>query len=197
MLPHDVLQVLARKGRVELIRALRAYPDKDFTINELARTARVPTMTAWRALRELKKAGFVRTRRIGNAINIELTEDKERLRMLRLIPEADPQRTAARMYAARLGMSQWLAECRLFGSIGRGEHSPGEEVDIAVVFDGDSVSEAAAKEAALMLANQVKEETNVSIAPLCLPHKEMGRKGGLAAELRDKEVIWKRPAKQD
>lgn len=192
MLSHEFLEILARKGRVELIRTLKAYPDKDFTVNELARTSHVPTMTAWRAVKELKKAGFVHTRKMGNAICVALAEDKDRLRVLRLIPEADPQRSAARLYAIRLGENEWLRECRLFGSIGRGEHAPGEDVDIAVVFDDGVVSEDIAKKASTTLADQLRLETNVLIVPLCIPQKDMGRKGGLAAELRDKETIWKR-----
>ncbi len=186
------MTILARKGRVEIIRALKSYPDRDFTINELSRTSRVPTMTAWRAVRELKKVGLVRTRKIGNAIGVTLTEDKERLRVLRMIPDTDPQRTAAKAYASRLGEQLWVRECRLFGSIGRGEHAPGEEVDVAVIYDDSSVTEGVAKETAASLAALVKEETNVTIVPLCLAQKEMTKKGGLAAELRDKECIWKR-----
>jgi len=192
LLSREFLTILARKGRVEIIRTLKSYPDRDFTINELSRTSRVPTMTTWRAVKELKKTGLVRTRKIGNAIGVTLTEDRERLRVLRMIPDTDPQRTAARAYASRLGEQPWILECRLFGSIGRGEHSPGEEVDVAVVYDDSAATEGKAKEIATSLAALVKEETNVTIVPLCIAQKEMTRKGGLAAELRDKESIWKR-----
>lgn len=192
MLTKEILEILAGSGRIDLIRTLRAYPDRDFTINELSRTAKVPAMTAWRSVQELKKAGFVKTRKVGNALSVKITDDRERLRTLRLIPETDPQRGAALSFASRLGGSPWLRECRLFGSIGRGEHSPGEEVDVAVVYDDATVSEADAREAASELAKAVLAETNVTIVPLTIAQKEMGRKGGLAAELRDKEVIWSR-----
>jgi predicted nucleotidyltransferase len=181
MLSKEVLRTLAKSGRIDLIRTLKAYPDRDFTVNELARTARVPTMTAWRAVKELKRAGLVKTRKVGNATSVKITDDRERLRTLRMIPETDPQR----------GESPWLRECRLFGSIGRGEHSPGEEVDVAVVYDDQAVNEPEAKEAASALAKSVMAETNVTIVPFTIALKEMGRKGGLASELRDKEVIWK------
>ena len=65
-------------------------------------------------------------------------------------------------------------------------------MDIAVVFDDGVVSEEVAKEVATTLAGQLGSETNVLIVPLCIPLRDMGRKGGLAAELRDKETIWKR-----
>jgi len=190
MLSKEILEILAKSGRIDLIRTLRAYPDRDFTINELSRTAKVPTMTAWRAVRELKKAGFIRTRKVGNALSLKITDDRERLRTLRLIPETDPQRGAALSFASRLGEKPWLRECRLFGSIGRGEHAPGEEVDVAVVYDDASISEIEAREAASELTKAVLAETNVAIVPSIIARKEMGRKGGLAAELRDKEVIW-------
>jgi predicted nucleotidyltransferase len=191
MLSKEVLRTLAKSGRIDLIRTLKAYPDRDFTVNELARTARVPTMTAWRAVKELKRAGLVKTRKVGNATSVKITDDRERLRTLRMIPETDPQRGAALDFASRLGESPWLRECRLFGSIGRGEHSPGEEVDVAVVYDDQAVNEPEAKEAASALAKSVMAETNVTIVPFTIALKEMGRKGGLASELRDKEVIWK------
>lgn len=192
MMSREFLSVLARTGRVEIIRTLKSYPDKDFTINELARTAKIPVMTSWRAVKELKKIGLVRTRKVGNAISVALVDDREKLRVLRLIPETDPQRTAALKFAEVLGGNPWLRECRLFGSVGRGEHTPGEEVDVAVVYDDSQGTEADAKSVAVDVAGRIKVETNVTIVPFCIALKEMARKGGLAGELRDKETIWKR-----
>ena len=190
MISHETLQVLAKKGRIEIIRTLKAFPDNDFSINELARVAKVPTMTVWRGVNELKAAGFIKTRRIGNSVSVRISDDREKLRILRLIPETDPQRAAAGRYAEMLGKNHWLKECRLFGSIGRGEHTPGEEVDVAVIFDDATINEADAKAVALAIAEAIKAETNVGIAPLFVPSRDMSRKGGLASELRDKEVIW-------
>lgn len=190
MISRELLQILAKKGRVEIIRTLKAFPEGDFSINELSRVAKVPTMTAWRGVRELKAAGFVRTRKVGNSISVRISDDREKLRVLRQIPDTDPQRSAARRYTEILAKNRWLKECRLFGSIGRGEHSPGDEVDVAVIYDDASVGEAEAKDESAAAASQVKSETNVVIAPLCVPHKDMARKGGLAAELRDKEIVW-------
>jgi len=194
MLSVDFLKILARKGRVDVIRTLKAYSDRDFTINELAKAAKVPTMTAWRAVKDLKKAGLVRTRKVGNATSVSITDDKDRLRTLRLIPETDPQRMAARLFAGRLAENGWLEECKLFGTVGRGEHAPGEEVDVAVVYDDAKATEAEAKEATATVAIALKAETNVTIVPLCIPQRDMVRRGGLGSELRDKESIWRRKA---
>ena len=192
MLSREILRALAKKGRIEIIRTLKAFPERDFTINELARTANVPTMTAWRAAKELKEMGLVRTRKVGNAVSVKIAEDRELLRTLRMVPDTDPQRTAARSFAQALGGLPWVAECRLFGNIGRGEHAPGDEVDVAVIYEDDAIQEPEARSIAAQVADKIKAETNVTITPLCLAHKEMKRKGGLAAELRDKEIIWKR-----
>jgi predicted nucleotidyltransferase len=192
MLSGELIGILARKGRIDIIRTLKAFPDRDFTINELARISKIPAMTTWRSVKDLKKAGMVKTRRFGNAIGVSITEDREKLRVLKLVPETDPQRSAARLFATRLSQRAWTSEFRLFGSIGRGEHSPGEEVDVAVVYDDDQISEADAKSEASFAADEVKSETNVTIMPLCIAKKDMARKGGLAAELRDREVIWRR-----
>lgn len=192
MLSAELISILAKKGRIDVIRTLKAFPDRSFTVNELAKVAKVPTMTTWRAVKDLKKVEMVRTRRFGNAMSVSMTDDRERLRALKLVPDTDPQRSAAKLFAAKLSRNAWTSELRLFGSIGRGEHSPGDEVDVAVVFDDSHISEAEAKSETSLAAEEIKAETNVTIMPLCIAQKEMSRKGGLAAELRDREVIWKR-----
>ena len=191
MLSLEILSVLARRGRVDLIRALRAFPNQDFTINELARKSGLPPMTAWRATKELKGIGLLKTRKAGNALMVSLTDEKDRLRILRLIPETDPHRMAAIAFSKDLAESEWLEECRLFGTVARGEHSPGEEVDVAVVYRDTLISEQEARTQAARLAERIKQDTNITIVPLCLPQREMSRKGGLASELRDKEVLSK------
>lgn len=192
MLTFELIEILAKKGRIDLLRTLKSFPDRDFTINELSKVSKTPTMTAWRSIKDLKKVGLVKTRKLGNAVIVSITDDKEKLRALRLVPETDPQRSAAKLFASRLSDMPWASEFRLFGSIGRGEHTPGEEVDVAMVYDESAVSEDGAKSAAQDLAEVIKSETNVTIMPFCIAKKEMARRGGLAAELRDKEVIWKR-----
>ena len=191
VLSLEVLSVLARRGRVDLIRALRAFPNQDFTINELARKSGLPPMTAWRATKELKGIGLLKTRKAGNALMVSLTDEKDWLRILRLIPETDPHRMAAIAFSKDLAESEWLEECRLFGTVARGEHSPGEEVDVAVVYRDTLISEQEARTQAARLAERIKQDTNITIVPLCLPQREMSRKGGLASELRDKEVLSK------
>jgi predicted nucleotidyltransferase/predicted transcriptional regulator len=192
MISREILMILSKRGRVEIIRTLKSYPGRDFTINELARTARIPTMTTWRAVKDLKGAGFVRARKVGNSMIVSITEDREKLRMLRLIPDTDPQRVAATTYSRLLAEHDWVSECRLFGSIGRGEHSPGDEVDVAVIFREDLIQEGDARTKAREAAEALRGDTNITIVPMCVPSKEMSRKGGLAAELRDKEVVYRR-----
>ena len=192
MISAELIGILAKKGRIELIRTLKAFPDRDFTINELAKVSGVPTMTTWRAVKELKKHGFVKTRKVGNAVSVAITDDREKLRTVRLVPETDPQRSAAILFARRLGQNEWVDECRLFGNIGRGEHAPGDDVDVAVIYSDTSLSADQAKEKAIEFAAQVKSETNVSVVPLCISSKDMSRRGGLATELRDKEIIFRR-----
>ena len=192
LIDRGLLEILARRGRVHLIRTLKSFPERDFTINELSRVSSVPTMTTWRAVEEFRKLGIVKVRKVGNAKAVRITGDEQKLRLLRLIEDTDPQKAAAREFAARMSETDWAVECRLFGSIARGEHMPGEEVDIAVVYDDKLLPEQEAKTATKLVAATVRDETNVTVVPLCVSLREMGRKGGLASELRDKEVIWSR-----
>lgn len=191
MLSRELISTLAKSGRIEILRTLKAYHDREFTINELSKTSEVPVMTTWRAVKELKKAGLVDARRLGNSIAVSITDDPAKLRTLRSIPDTDPQKAAARAFALALAENSWVTECRLFGTVGRGDHRPGEEVDVAVVYD-ESVSEDEAKRISSEAAEAMRLRTNVTIVPLCVSSKDMGRRGGLGAELRDKEKVWER-----
>lgn len=187
-----MIGILAKSGRIELLRTLKAYHERQFTVNELARTASVPVMTTWRAVKELKTAGLVNTRKVGNSLAVWITDDPAKLRVLRSIPDTDPQKSAAKAFAERLSAYGWLDECKLFGTVGRGEHRPGEEVDVAVVYDGEAVSVQEAESSAAEAATAAGRETNVTVVPLCVSRAEMARRGGLGSELRDKETIWSR-----
>lgn len=191
-LDYELLTILARRGRIPLIRTLKSFPERQFSINELARKACVPTMTTWRAVEEFRRAKIVKVRKIGNVRSVRITDEPSMLKMLRLVKDADPQKAAANDFAERISAHGWAVECRLFGSVGRGEHTLGEEVDIAVVFDDRQVSEEEARSEALRISKEIHAGTNVSVVPLCMSVKQMSRKGGLASELRDKEKIWSR-----
>ena len=194
MMDQGLLVILARRGRIDIIRTLKSFPDRDFSINELARASGVPTMTTWRAVNELKGAKVIKVRRVGNVRSVRITSDGSKLKMLRLVEDTDPQKASARMFAHQISENDWAIECRLFGSIGRGEHIPGEEVDIAVVYDERLATEETVKEVVAQVARRLHEETNVTVVPLCVSMKDMARRGGLAAELRDKETVWARKA---
>ncbi len=189
---YELLTILARRGRIPLIRTLKSFPERQFSINELARTAGVPTMTTWRAVEEFRRAKIVKVRKIGNVSSVRITDEPAMLKMLRLVKDTDPQKAAAKDFAERISAHGWARECRLFGSVGRGEHMLGEEVDIAVVFDDRQVSEEEARSEAQRISKEIRVGTNVTVVPLCMSVKEMSRKGGLASELRDKETIWSR-----
>lgn len=197
MLDHDVLVILARSRRIDVVRTLKSFPDRDFSINELARVSGVPVMTTWRAVNELNRAKIVKVRKVGNVRSVRITADAPVLRMLRLVEETDPQKGAAREFADRVSENEWAVECRLFGSIGRGEHIPGEEVDIAVVYDEDAADKEAVEAVLSHIAKELLEETNVTVVPLSISTKDMSRRGGLAAELRDKETIWSRKRRRE
>jgi len=187
---RQLLEALAKSGRIEIVRTLKAQHDRSYTINELSRASGVPVMTTWRAVKELKVVGLVKTRKIGNAIAVTLSEDRELNRILKLLPEADPHRAVAEAFSRELSLNDWLVECKLFGAVGRGEHGPGEDVDVAVVYDDTKVSENEVQDMTAATAEKMKERSGMTVVPLCVSAKQMSKKGGFASELRDKETIW-------
>lgn len=61
-----------------------------------------------------------------------------------------------------------------------------------MVYSDDAITVDEARAQAAVLAAEIKSESNVSVVPLFISGKEMARRGGLAAELRDREVILRR-----
>jgi len=150
-----LLDVLGKKGRARMLDVLKRYPRRDFSINELAKEAGMPVMSCWRAVKDFEAVGLVVVRSIGKASAVRLNEGSEiaksALSALDL-DEKDPYRTAARAFSKMLARYPWVERCILFGSVSRGTHKPGSDVDIAVVYDEKKIEK---KNADLKVAEAV------------------------------------------
>lgn len=189
-----LISALARSGRIGVIRTLRQYPDRRFSINELAKYSRIPVMTCWRSVKELGRMNILEVEKIGNSHVAALKMTGELNRLLKQIPESDPHIHAAHIFSSRLEHLPGIMEARLFGKVARGEHSSESEVDLAILYDQNLISTEDASAHMGRIAQEVEKEIGIVISPhlIQVDHLKQGR--GFAAELRDKEIIWKRRA---
>lgn len=190
-----LISALARSGRIDIIRTLKQYPERHFSINELARTSRIPVMTCWRAVKELQEQGLVDIEEISNSKIISLISTPDLNRLLRQIPDSDPHRYAGMQFSKNLQNVPGILEARLFGRVAKGDHTPDSEVDIAVVYDDITISREDVAAHIDRIAKEIQMLTGVDISPHLIRKDHLDQGRGFAAELRDKETIWKRERK--
>lgn len=72
-----LFQTLGKRGRIEILTYLLRHAREEHTVRELAALARVPTMTAARAVDDLYGIGILRRRRIGGAYAVSLDPESD------------------------------------------------------------------------------------------------------------------------
>jgi predicted nucleotidyltransferase len=133
-----ILSALVKKGRIKIIEVLGKYPSRDFSINELARESKVPVMSCWRAVKEFESLGIVTIRSVGNVSAIRFRPESDSAKSaicIVLADRLDPYRESALEFARELSEVPGIMRCILFGSVLKGTHKPGSDVDVAVVYD--------------------------------------------------------------
>lgn len=187
-----LISALARRGRIDIIRTLRQNPNRKLSINDLSRASRVPIMTCWRATKELEQLELLEIERVANSSIVTLRMTGDLMRFLRQIPDSDPHRYAAIQFSQRMEEVPGISQTRLFGKVAKGDHAADSEADIAVVYDHMMISSEDATAHIARIAHEIESTTGTRVVPhlVRMDHLEQGR--GFAAELRDKEILWKR-----
>lgn len=184
-----ILDVLGRTSAREIIYIFQKYPKREFTINELARTTNVPVMSCWRAIKDLEKLGMVNTRRIGKSIAVTLNTNSIVLRTLAKLK--DPYWDAAEKFAKRAAKIKGVKSCYLFGSVAKGLHKPGSDVDVAVIYDKSKVSEKALEEAITKIMSEILERMKMRVIPLCITVNEFEKgEKTIIKEVKEGVLLW-------
>jgi len=68
----EALQLIKYKGSRKLLETLVKFPNRQFTINELAKEADVPFASAWRLVKKWDAAGIIETGRVGRSVTVTL-----------------------------------------------------------------------------------------------------------------------------
>jgi len=173
----DCLELFKYKGSKQLFEVLFKYPKREFSINELAKTAGVPFASAWRAVRRFEKAGVVETGKLGGSVVVRFHDSEFTgliARMLRL--SVSPQAFTVKKLKELLGKSPFVKEAFLFGSVARHQEKLQSDIDVAILagrrFDAES------------LVFDVYEEYGTKVTPVTFSSKKE-----LHEFLRDKNAV--------
>lgn len=149
-----------------LVGILLKYPDREFTIRELARESGTPYATAWRLMQLLDSYGLIKTRKIGKATVCKLNKSSPYLKTIK----QTPHRMAFELFKHKIQSHPNIKKIYLFGSVAAGKERPGSDVDVAIIvkkqfkkFEG-WLNKAMA---------DVLEKTQINIVPLVFTHKTM------------------------
>ncbi|MBS3125734.1 nucleotidyltransferase domain-containing protein [Candidatus Woesearchaeota archaeon] len=148
-----------------LARTLLKYPDREFTIRELARESGTPYATAWREVQALDKYGIILTKKIGAYTICKLNKSSPYMKTLKVILEGTPHRLAFELFKSKIKHHPNIKKIYLFGSVAKYKEKPGSDVDV------------------------VLEKTQINLVPLVFTHKTLPKhfkkeieKGELAHE---------------
>ncbi len=134
----EALQLVKYSGSRQLLQTLLKFPDRRFTINELANEARVPFSSAWRLVKKWEMAGIIETGKVGNGITVRLHKSEyvdSVASLLRI--STSPQAFSAHVLKGILAEEKGVREAHLFGSVAKGTEMLQSDIDVALLCKKD------------------------------------------------------------
>ncbi len=175
----QVLRTVMASGRRELLEILVGFPNREFTVNGLAREAGVPFANAWRAVREWEQSGLVESRLVGRARVVRLANRDYAGRLLSAAGFPSMQRDSVSSLRKLLEKVPQVEKAFLFGSVAEGREGPESDVDAALLVSK--------KFDAALLMQKFLMETSCKLMPLQFTSKrglDAFLKGRKTAELK-------------
>lgn len=161
----DAVELLMHKGARELFETLQTYPQRQFTINELSKTACVPFTTTWKLVRKFELAQIAEVAAIGNGRAVRYKKSpfsKVVSGILKM--SASPQALSLPELKRILKAKKGLREAYLFGSVALKKERLESDVDIALL--------AAKKIDIPSLISAVYEKYGVKVMPIAFDSRD-------------------------
>lgn len=173
----DAVELLSYTGARELFKTLRAYPKRQFTINELSKTASLPFTTTWKLVQKFELAQIVEVSTIGKsrAVRYKKSPYSETISGI-LKMSASPQALALPELKRVLKAKEGIREAYLFGSVALKKEKLESDIDIAMLTKK--------KIDALSLISTIYEKYGVKVVPL-----DFASKDEFEDFLRDKKKV--------
>lgn len=130
----EAFELLTYKGAKQLFQTLHTYPKRQFTINELSKTAGVPFTTTWKLIQKFEKAQIVDVWTIGKSRAVRYKESPFSGIIVRLIRiSASTQSLAVPELKRILKAKEGVMRAYLFGSVAIGKEKLESDIDVAIL----------------------------------------------------------------
>ncbi len=132
----EALELVKYRGSRRMLETLLKFPDRQFTISELAREAGVPFASAWRLVKKWGPAGIVDTGRVGKSVTVKLRGSGYVKRVASILDASvSPQAFAASALCRVLSRDARVKQAFLFGSVAGGSERLESDVDVALLAE--------------------------------------------------------------
>ena len=132
----EALQLIKYSGSRQVLETLLKFPNRLFSINELAKQAGVPFASTWRLVQKWEPAGLIETGRVGKSVTVRLRKSEYADSVLSLLDASvSPQAFTGRVVKELLAKEKGVKKAYLFGSVARGEEVLASDVDLALLVE--------------------------------------------------------------
>ncbi len=131
----EAFELLTYKGAKQLFETLRSYSGRQFTINELAKTAGLPFTSTWKLVQKFERAQIVNVTLVGKSRGVTYVDgpfSKLVAKMLSL--SKSPQALSLPELKRVIKSKEGVAEGYLFGSVARNEEKLESDIDVALLL---------------------------------------------------------------
>lgn len=130
----EAIQLIKYSGSRQMLERLLKFPERQFTINELARESGVPFASAWRLVRRWEPAGIIETGKVGRSVTVKLHRSEYLDLVASLLKiSVSPQAFTVRALKDMLEKEGRVKEAYLFGSVARREEKLASDIDVALL----------------------------------------------------------------
>ncbi|MCX6767209.1 MAG: nucleotidyltransferase domain-containing protein [Candidatus Micrarchaeota archaeon] len=130
------IELIKYAGSIEVFLTLLKFPKRQFTIRELAKTAKTPFSSTQRLVKKWERAGIIETGKTGRSVTVKF-HDSAYTRMIAKLVKGlvTPQRFTVGMLKKALRKTPGVREVFLFGSVAKGTEKLESDIDLAMLTD--------------------------------------------------------------
>jgi predicted nucleotidyltransferase len=160
----EAFELLTYKGARQLFETLHAYPQRQFSINELAKEASLPFTTTWKLVQKFEQATVIEVGLVGKSRAVKYRESPFSALVVEILRlSKSPQALSLPELTRILRQKKAIREAFLFGSVASNKERLESDIDVALLVSQKIDT------SGLML--EMHEKYGVKVVPLAFDSK--------------------------
>lgn len=161
----EAYELLAYKGAKVLFKTLASFPNRQFSINELAKTANLPFTSTWKLVQKFERAQVVETVIIGKSRAVRY-KGSPFSQILKGVVDASTSTQALSLPELKriLNAKKEIISAYLFGSVAKKSETLESDIDAALLLSK--------RIDVLSMISSMQEKYGVKLVPLVFYSKE-------------------------